>query len=198
MADDEAQQRKCDNNTQKIIKEIRWQCTTHLPYLFELFFKTPAVVRLRWVGSLTWCRWIRACLGDDEMWRNFINHLESVKIEFNIYERSPSLLLAVDGVVLKGNPFDDSWLCDDEFCRLCAALKFKLFCKVLVNDGWSAEKSRTCILIFSRTSLCWKFWKFCTPMLSADKLLSMPRAWFVGNGVSLESWGKERDWNESH
>lgn len=108
----------------------------------------------------------------------------------------PSLFAAgVDDV--KGNPFDDSLLlCDEVFCKFCAGLKPKLLCNVLVNDGCRAEKSvfmkptfmsRTCILIFSRTSLCcWKFWRFWTPMLRAERLLSMPRAWFVGNCGSLK------------
>lgn len=133
-------------------------------------------------------------------WKSINHSIKKFKIKFHIaistQQKTLPSLFAVGVVELKGNPFDDSWFCDDEFCRFCAALKFKLFCRVLVNEGWRAEKSlfmnptfmsRTCILIFSRTSLCWKFCRFWTPMLRADKLLNMPKAWFVGNGVSLIS-----------
>lgn len=47
----------------------------------------------------------------------------------------PSLFAAGVGEV-KGKPFGESLLlCTAGFCRLCAGLKPKLLCNVLVNEG---------------------------------------------------------------
>lgn len=172
---------------------------THLSNLFKLFFEAPSVVLLWRIGRFTRCRWVWACYEreNESVCGNIrlsINHPIKCKLNSKMIFNLPSLFAAgVDEV--KGKPFVESLLLCDVFWWICAGWKPKLLCNVLVNEGWRAEKSefmkptfmsRTCIFIFSRTSLCWKFWRFWTPMLRAERLLNMPNAWFDGNWDSLK------------